>query len=126
MVRMVDTVDFHIHRDFMQNIFDSCKDITMQGGISVLKTAMCGQWGPHCNPERLFKYIGSGPPKGPAPFTINYNIWDQDNIDKANIKGIEPLDDPISSCEIGVLVRLLTFLEFLKFIEKFSKLKIQR
>ena len=63
MVRMVDTVDFHIHRDFMQNIFDSCKDITMQGGISVLKTAMCGQWGPHCNPERLFKYIGSGPPK---------------------------------------------------------------
>ena len=101
---MVDTVDYHIHRNFMQDIFDSCKDITMQGGIPVLKTAMCGQWGPHCNPERLFEYIGSGPPKGPAPFTINYNIWDEENIDKANVALIHPLNDAIDSCEKGVLV----------------------
>ena len=76
----------------------------MQGGIPVLKTAMCGQWGPHCNPERLFEYIGSGPPKGPAPFTINYNIWDEANIDKATAALIYPLNDAIDSCEKGVLV----------------------
>ena len=107
---MVDTVDYNVHRDFMESIFDSCKDITMQGGISVLKTAMCGQWGPHCNPERLFKFMGTGSSKGgPAPFNIKYNIWDKKNIQKARVAGIQPMNDKINSCDVGVLVRYITY-----------------
>ena len=91
----------------MESIFDSCKDITMQGGISVLKTAMCGEWGPHCNPERLFANLGSGPPKGPAPFNINYKIWEQKDAKQAWEAGIQPMNDKIDSCDVGVLVRNL-------------------
>jgi hypothetical protein len=103
MVEMVESVEFHIHRDFMQKIYDSCKDIRMQGGIPVFNGAMCGPWGQHCNPERLFDYIGSGPERrGPAPFSFNYTIWDQPNINQAKANGIEPLNTRIDSCEIGV------------------------
>ena len=108
MVTMVDTIDYFISKNFMESIFDSCKDITMQGGISVLKTAMCGEWGPHCNPERLFKNLGRGPPKGPAPFNIDYKIWEQIDSHKAWDAGVRPMNDRIDSCDKGVLVREFT------------------
>ena len=106
---MVEEVDFHIKKDFMQTIFESCKDITMQGGMPVMFGTMCGQWGQHCNPERLFEYMGSGPPGGPAPFTINYKIHESDKIKRADLK-ITPLNDKMvngtNGCEEGVSVRI--------------------
>ena len=113
MVTMVDTIDYHISKSFMESIFDSCKDITMQGGISVLKTAMCGEWGPHCNPERLFQNLGRGPPKGPAPFNINYKIWEQNDFKKAWEARIRPMNDKIDSCDVGVLVSHSTIVSFI-------------
>ena len=98
---MVEEIDFHVHTDFVQDIFDSCKDITIPGVGLALK-AMCGKWGQHCNPERWFGFMGSGPPEGPAPFTINYKILDG-NITIGR-KTVTPLNEKITSCEKGVLV----------------------
>ena len=106
-MQMVLEVDFHIHQDFVQKIFDSCKGITAQGGLSVINGLMCGEWGVHCNPERLFEYLGTGPPKGHAPFNIKYNISDKiekpDGIRPLNSKGI----NKIASCEEGVEVSII-------------------
>ena len=79
----------------------------MQGNIPVMQGPMCGRWGHLCNAERLFGFIGSGPPKGPAPFSINYTIWDQENIEQARADGIEPMNEEIASCDVGVLVKIL-------------------
>ena len=96
-VKMVKEVDIHVHSDFAQNIYDSCKDIPGPLGTwgPTAVQLMCGKWGKQCNAERWFHFSGAGPY---SPFIMNYKFSSK------STNSITPLDSQTISCEKGVMV----------------------
>ena len=71
MVEMVESVTYYANTAFVEDVYDSCKDVVIPA-IGPVMTFLCGPWGAeHCDGFRMFDFQGTVT-NGYAPFNINY------------------------------------------------------
>ena len=71
-VEYVVNLNYFIGMEYVQKVFDSCKDVIMSSTNGPAMDYLCGPWGSYqCTPKRWYDYMGSSG-NGFAPFDIFY------------------------------------------------------
>ena len=84
-VEMVESVKYFAKMDFVEDLYDSCKDVQVPALGGSVMNFLCGPWGgADCNPYRLFDFLGSLS-NGYAPFAINYDYGAQTESEDGHI-----------------------------------------
>ena len=97
-------IDYYVDEEFNQEIFDSCKYVTMRSDFSPALGLMCGKWGMSmCTPKRWFEFLGTFGLVGFAPFVINYEFFNETNVAPPPYKAYKTEVQP---CNEGVNVRV--------------------
>ena len=100
---MVTSLDYYVTEEFVEGIYDSCKDVYYPAGDMKAVESMCGSLGPLCNAKRWFDFMGqeSAPVgNGLAPFTIKYKYLNESTM--INGRNITPFTDTAQLCEKSV------------------------
>ncbi|XP_060521524.1 NPC intracellular cholesterol transporter 1 isoform X2 [Cylas formicarius] len=92
----VDAVNFYISEQYLNNTFDSCKQVSVPSTGQLAMDLMCGSWGAlRCTAKRWFEFMGTSGPSNPfVPFQINYITNEAVNY--------KPVDLPITPCNRGI------------------------
>ncbi len=115
---IVRKLDFFISKKYIDETYESCKNVLMSTTNGPALDILCGPWGSYrCSGERWFEYLGSTS-NGYSPFDIIYRPIDTEGSgsavdftkvvgdlveglggDVSELKeGFEPLDIPTYSC----------------------------
>ena len=71
-VTMIQDVIYHVHTDFNEKTYDSCKNVQFPALSDTIMALMCGPWGSkNCDAQKWFNYMGSLN-NGYSPFQITY------------------------------------------------------
>ncbi|XP_044253215.1 NPC intracellular cholesterol transporter 1 homolog 1b-like [Tribolium madens] len=75
----IEKVQENIDENYIQEVYDSCKNVANPSTSSKLIGLVCGKYGAaYCTPERFFNYMGSTS-NGFAPFDIVFKIVNTSN-----------------------------------------------
>lgn len=75
-MEMVSSVLYHVHKEFNEATFDSCKNVQFPGLSGTVMVVACGPWGEdYCTAERWWNYLGTTE-NGYSPFDISYEYGD--------------------------------------------------
>ena len=70
-VTMVQDIIYHVHTEFNEKTYDSCKNVQFPAVNDTLMKLMCGPWGSkNCDAQKWFHYMGSQD----IPFQIKYTF----------------------------------------------------
>lgn len=73
----------NIDENYIQGVYDSCKDVANPSTSSKLIGMVCGHYGvAYCTPERFFDYMGSSS-NGFAPFDIDFKVVNASDSESA-------------------------------------------
>jgi len=73
-VSMVQDVVYHVHTEFNEKTYDSCKNVQFPALSDTIMALMCGPWGSaNCDAQKWFNYMGSLG-NGYSPFQITYTF----------------------------------------------------
>ena len=71
-VEMVESVTYFAHTEFIEGMYDSCKDVN-NPALGPVMSFFCGEWGAeNCDAYKMCNFQGSVS-NGYAPFTIHYD-----------------------------------------------------
>ena len=70
---LVSAVAYRMGRDFVQGVYDSCKDVVNPSTSSSVFGLLCGPWGDLCTPQRLLDFLGDVK-NGRTPFAIDFQL----------------------------------------------------
>ncbi len=88
---MIRTLEYYMSNHLKNQIYDTCKDVVNPATSGAAIGLMCGIWGEHCDPEKLFAFVGDA--SAFSPFQINYIFSDE-----AQVNGLEPIDKTLRTC----------------------------
>jgi hypothetical protein len=82
-VPSVTEVNFHVAEEFVNGVYDSCKDVVSPSTSGTVMDLLCGAWGSNlCTPKRLFHFLGDLS-NGNTPLTINF-VYEQEGVKAFN------------------------------------------
>ncbi|CAG4956215.1 unnamed protein product [Parnassius apollo] len=94
--QQIEELDYHLSTTYMNNTFDSCRQVQMPSSNQLALDMMCGQWGAaYCTPQRWFDFMGDASGAF-VPFQINYISGDQP------ADGFTPYSPPTRPCNVGI------------------------
>jgi Niemann-Pick C1 protein len=92
-VTMIQSIKYYMGQTFMQDLYDSCKDVFYPVLSVPALAVMCGSWGAEdCTSERWYAFMGDV--EGYAPFQIDYVFSDEEDV-----SGFRPHRAEITPCQ---------------------------
>ncbi|CAL4059784.1 unnamed protein product, partial [Meganyctiphanes norvegica] len=93
------TVDFNMGYDYVDDTYDSCKNVYYPEMNDLALALLCGPWGSdNCSPKRLFDYFGNN---DFTPFNITYQYMESnETVEEVNIT--DPNGPPITMTPFNV------------------------
>lgn len=89
-VTMVQDVVYHVHTEFNEKAYDSCKNVQFPALSGTIMALMCGPWGSeNCDAQKWFNYMGSLG-NGYSPFQITYT-YSSEAIDDNGYENHNPV-----------------------------------
>ncbi len=81
-VSMVQDIIYHVHSEFNEKTYDSCKNVQFPFLSDTIMVMMCGPWGSkNCDAQKWFNYMGNVD-NGYAPFQITYTYSTKSDFDE--------------------------------------------
>ncbi|CAB4064774.1 NPC1 [Lepeophtheirus salmonis] len=100
-VSVISNVTYYVADEFVQRVYDSCKNVVTPSVSGTALKLMCGKWGDKlCSPYRWFRYLGSLS-NGFTPFQIDY-VFSGETRHHPIPEGIQFYNTVVESCDVGV------------------------
>ena len=103
-VEMVETVTVFANTEFIEAVYDSCKDVT-HPAIGSVMTFLCGGWGAaYCDAYKMTDFQGNVN-NGYAPFTIHYDYSNESMTEEGDYNyhnpSVIPCNEPTPHTKQG-------------------------
>ncbi|KAK7065979.1 NPC intracellular cholesterol transporter 1, partial [Halocaridina rubra] len=93
---MLVDMNFYLSKDFVDQVYASCKDVVSPSTNDRVMGLFCGDWGaPRCTGERLFNYLGDKEKNVYTPINIRYHYL---RAPEEAPEGILPLNQTAQPC----------------------------